>query len=89
MTCDHIVAVIVASAMFLAAGAAGFQEWLERKYGLRKEEELQPVIHGRWITIPNHRDWDQKQCSVCGDIRCCQGNYCPNCGAKMDEDDDD
>lgn len=46
--------------------------------------EAEPVKHGRWVDIPDRPQWDQKQCSLCGDIRCCQGNYCPNCGAKMD-----
>lgn len=45
--------------------------------------DVAPVIHGRWIDIPDKPEWDQKMCSVCGDYRCCQGNYCPNCGAKM------
>lgn len=43
-----------------------------------------PVVHGRWMNIPDKPEWDQKMCSVCGDYFCCQGNYCPNCGAKMD-----
>lgn len=43
-----------------------------------------PVVHGRWIDIPDKPEWDQKMCSICGDYFCCQGNYCPNCGAKMD-----
>lgn len=42
------------------------------------------VVHGRWIDIPDKSEWDQKMCSVCGDYFCCQNNYCPNCGAKMD-----
>lgn len=40
--------------------------------------------HGRWEPYKRAPEWDQKQCSVCGDISCCQGNFCPNCGAKMD-----
>ena len=47
-----------------------------------------PVVHGRWIDIPDKPEWDQKMCSICGDYRCCYGNYCPNCGAKMDGDSD-
>ena len=43
-----------------------------------------PVVHGLWIDIPDKPEWDQKMCSVCGDYFCCQNNYCPNCGAKMD-----
>ena len=45
-----------------------------------------PVVHGRWIDIPDKREWDQKMCSICGDYRCCQSNYCPNCGAKMESE---
>ena len=45
-----------------------------------------PVVHGRWIDIPDKPEWDQKMCSICGDYFCCQGNYCPNCGAKMDDE---
>jgi hypothetical protein len=50
--------------------------------------EAQPVRHGKWIgyagTIGN-------ECSVCGKwIDVLQGtaemNYCPNCGARMDEE---
>lgn len=51
--------------------------------------EAEPVRHGRWEPYKEAPDWDQKQCSVCGDISCCQRNYCPNCGAKMDGGDDD
>jgi hypothetical protein len=51
--------------------------------------DAEPVRHGKWIgyagTIGN-------ECSVCGKwIDVLQGtaemNYCPNCGARMDEDD--
>lgn len=48
-----------------------------------------PVVHGRWLNIPDKPEWDQKMCSVCGDYFCCQVNYCPNCGAKMDRSDND
>lgn len=48
-----------------------------------------PVVHGRWIH-DGHRinggiDWCH--CSECGksDHFCARTNYCPNCGAKMDE----
>lgn len=45
-----------------------------------------PVVHGKWMDILDKPDWDQKMCSVCGDYFCCQNNYCPNCGAKMDSE---
>lgn len=49
------------------------------------------VKHGRWlkhITDELHEVWCDK-CSVCGfeldDLITAEGyNYCPNCGAKMD-----
>jgi len=50
--------------------------------------DAEPVRHGKWIgyagTIGN-------ECSVCGKwIDVLQGtaemNYCPNCGARMDEE---
>lgn len=66
--------------------------------------DVAPVVHGRWIYNPNGMDWNLGawQCSVC---KCnnnnlpgndkhnpyiFQGsNYCPNCGAKMDEEEND
>ena len=42
------------------------------------------VVHAQWVDIPGYSQWDQKMCSACGDYFCCQNNYCPNCGAKMD-----
>ena len=52
-------------------------------------------FRGRW-ELTNAEDWGEKywQCSVCG---CGESsydcnyhtNYCPNCGAKMDADEDE
>ena len=57
--------------------------------------EAEPVRHGRWI---DHmvRDW---RCSECGErinkVRKVDGycyddkpNYCPNCGCRMDKEND-
>lgn len=51
--------------------------------------DVAPVVHGRWIH-DGHRinggiDWCH--CSECGksDNFCARTNYCPSCGAKMDE----
>lgn len=40
---------------------------------------LEPVRHGRW----EHG----LQCPFCNQIDTTKPNYCPNCGAKMDEED--
>lgn len=51
--------------------------------------DVAPVEHGRWIhdghRIEGGIDWCH--CSECGksDNFCARTNYCPNCGAKMNE----
>ena len=40
------------------------------------------VVHGRWKIVDFA---GSVQCSVCGEISD-ESNYCPNCGAKMDGD---
>ena len=39
---------------------------------------------GEWIRVGDCT-W---KCSVCGEISCCDANYCPDCGAKMEVQDD-
>lgn len=48
-----------------------------------------PVVHGRWI----YDHWCEFKCSNCGywlDSKPYKGreNYCPNCGVKMDLEED-
>lgn len=47
-----------------------------------------PVVHGRWVHTHKHNSWFTEcyECSACGfeDADGFGGNYCPNCGAKMD-----
>lgn len=43
--------------------------------------EAEPIKHGRWIKRGDN-SWE---CFVCHEISCCNGNYCVDCGAKMDE----
>lgn len=51
--------------------------------------EAEPVRHGNWIKYYETDNGRCLRCSKClmvfwvGDGR--EGNYCPNCGAKMDE----
>ena len=47
--------------------------------------EAEPVKHGRWIEHIDHEmltGYDE--CSVCHFGTIGQSNYCPNCGARMD-----
>lgn len=54
---------------------------------------VEPVKHGHWIEVQRIHEKDHTaicECSLCGDtVWVYDGqrawNYCPNCGAKMDE----
>lgn len=65
--------------------------WFHTKHG--KEVEFTKVRHGKWTRENNYGTW---KCSECGckvhRANPLKGNiwnynYCPNCGARMDEDD--
>lgn len=45
-----------------------------------------PVRRGKWIYHRDEFDGDTAECSVCHVEGMLYGNYCPNCGAKMDEE---
>lgn len=52
--------------------------------------DVAPVRHGRWIDMntPTENYFPRYKCSVCGhgsDF----SNFCPNCGARMDEEVED
>lgn len=55
--------------------------------------DVAPVRHGRWVSVPHKL---ARVCSVCNrdepykfaDIDADVYDYCPNCGARMDGDDD-
>ena len=59
------------------------RQWAEKITG----GEYAPVVHGHWIR--QDESFTRFKCSnpECG-IENCSGfeNYCPNCGAKMDEE---
>lgn len=49
----------------------------------RIRADVAPVVHGEWLCA----ETDDEQfflCSVCNDKEYWESNYCPNCGAKMD-----
>lgn len=58
-------------------------------------EVFNPVKHGRWIRwVQNKDEWPAAMCSECQDKVEADNegkypNYCPNCGARMDDGDDD
>lgn len=54
--------------------------------------EVVPVVHGHWVRSDFFSDIQTvEECSLCGELisRFSKRlNYCPNCGAKMDEEAD-
>ncbi len=81
-----------------------FLEWLNSETEEQeKAKDAVPVIHGRWIIRDNPgTEWYRVTCSECGeDVTAtapCIGffpnakviwDYCPFCGAKMDEGKDE
>ena len=61
---------------------------LKRIYADRRRVREKPVVHGRWKQV----DETKCRCSRCDIIALIclyphgDKNYCPNCGAKMDEE---
>lgn len=50
-----------------------------------------PVRHGKWIhevryTIDSLHSYQQNRCSECGMTYITNTKYCPNCGARMEEE---
>jgi hypothetical protein len=50
--------------------------------------EAEPVRHGKWMFTPSdafEAMFTKPKCSECGFESADGGNYCPACGARMDE----
>ena len=64
----------------------------EEQNGGSEAVDVAPVRRGRWVKMDMHKGMEQYKCSVCNQecfVPTCMGeplyNYCPNCGAKMEE----
>ena len=53
---------------------------------LRPTIEAEPIRHGHWELIDGEEP-RRYGCSQCKRMVWHEENYCPNCGARMDEDD--
>lgn len=66
---------------------AGFQYAVKMIERLHVSEEVAPVVHGKWIHLSG--------CDVCGVCNYKTGkhevgrNFCPDCGAKLDLEEDE
>lgn len=83
---------------------AGFDDAINAAYNKILYEPTIPHIHGHWVYNPNGHDWNLGawECSLCHSVNnnlLCDERiiptlfrgsaYCPNCGAKMDEQEGD
>ena len=60
-------------------GCESYKEWLESL----PAADVQEVRRGQWI--PLEKEIGLYECSICGHkILRAECNYCPNCGAKME-----
>ena len=60
------------------------RQWAEKITG----GEYAPVVHGRWNKCAKINRGDVYKCLVCDndEFEGIRFKYCPNCGAKMDEE---
>ena len=73
----------------------GFEHAMYRKIceaeiaiGKTQAADVAPVRHGRWIEKDKYTFGTFYDCSICDNRILDNGhswNYCPNCGARMDE----
>lgn len=73
--------------------------YFDRKVVLAKAQDvvnnlptIDPVKHGKWIGIDDypHETWECDQCGcIYEEMPSWTPNYCPNCGAKMMEGEED
>lgn len=44
--------------------------------------DAEPTRHGKWIKVGDNT----YRCTRCNEVSCCNGNFCTDCGAKMDKE---
>ena len=89
---DLLMNKIARSAFFSAAEKGKVCVVIDKEPG----ENVNPVVHAHWIPdeIETGEDSNTYKCSACGEIQVLiygtpkenGWNYCPHCGAKMDEE---
>ena len=63
-------------------------DWAVIEAAMRALPVVEERKHGHWIEINPKNGKGFYRCSVCGGVVCWlfgDGNYCQDCGAKMDE----
>ena len=46
--------------------------------------DVRPVVRGEWVDYQQGR-WVYAKCSACETVHDVKSNYCPHCGAMMEE----
>ena len=74
-------------------GDAVHYEWIVFVEDINEQQTIdaEPVRHGKWMEMIEVNELGEPYqpgvyCSECGHTDCCEPNYCPNCGARMDEE---
>lgn len=69
---------------------AHYPSWYAAKIKMLPAADVVPVVHGRWLHSGYTDHLEVVKCSECNheafaiSLYVCDGNYCPNCGARMD-----
>lgn len=74
------------NAILREAPDAHYPEWYAALLMELPDDDVAPVKHGVWIMHTDELLGLTYECSACHIETMCNGNYCPNCGAKMDGD---
>ena len=90
---EREAAVKVAEKYGLANGSAlgrhtGLADCIASEIADIPAADVAPVVHGRWVEKEKYTFGIMYDCSLCENRILDNGhpwNYCPNCGAKMDE----
>lgn len=59
-------------------------QWLAKKIKNVPPADVAPIRHGRW-----KKEYGHYKCLLCNGLDDFADNYCPNCGARMDGENDE
>ena len=57
---------------------------IETVFEMLSSADVAPVRHGHWTLVGWHKGMKVVECFHCKYRAIGSGNFCPNCGAKMD-----
>lgn len=91
MTCKDCIHYEICS--FWSATDLDDDKAYEDCYGpFKNKEDFKEIKHGRWIYKRTYYEADECNCSLCNQLmttaKGIRMNYCPKCGAEMDEEEE-